>query len=160
MSPLVRHARPEEWKIVRELNREIFDFESAELEKTWNVHYPFSLKARSYYEDACSDRNGLNAFVCEFNGDIVGYGILKLHAFTDQQHRSNVVLFQIDTLSVTKKHRNHGYGYQLIEHMKAYSRENGGTHLSIGVLKGNDRAYHLYGKSGFSDYMVMMEMKL
>ena len=156
----IRHADPDEWKIIRALNSEIFQFEHKNFEPTWNLNYPFTTEARKYYIAACTAQSNLNAFVCTIESKIIGYGILRRYSREELSYRNNVSLFHIETLYIREAYRNNGFGEKLVNHLIIYAKDNGATHISVNVLDDNKRASRFYGRIGFKGHTVALEQKL
>ncbi len=98
-------------------------------------------------------------FVYEDNGVIKGYALIaKMLRDTPLKIRKKVCL--VDQLAVSEKYRHQGIGTKLLEHIKAYVKDNDFDVLKIGVRAENNNAYRLYEKMGFEPQLITMEIKL
>lgn len=98
-------------------------------------------------------------FVYEDNGVIKGYALVT-KSIREMPIKITKKVCLIDQLSVDKNHRHEGIGTKLIEHIKAYVKDNDFDVLEIGVRAQNDNAYRLYEKMGFEPQLITMEIKM
>lgn len=155
----IRKAKPEEWKDIQRLNKQIFDYE-LKIVPSSNCDFPNTQEAIDYFKLAANEKNDHVAFIYELNQRVVGYAISKIIPASELTHRLGVKLGQLHTLCVDKEHRYGGIGKQLIEESKKWALLKGASHFKIVAYADNAPARHLYKKCGFTEFEVGYELKL
>ncbi|MEO1136703.1 MAG: GNAT family N-acetyltransferase [Pseudomonadota bacterium] len=156
----IRDANPDDLEDIRELNRQIFEYEFEQCEKTSNVEYPDQHDGTKYYLQLVYRLDGFVAFVAEIHGKVVGYAGVRLVPDTELTHRNNVKLAQLHTLSVDKEFRNKGIGRALIDRSVAFAQKSGANRMRVIAYALNDRARHLYRAVGFTESEIVHEMPI
>lgn len=156
---MIRQAKPADWKRIQELNRQIFEYE-LEVEPSSNLEFPYTVEAVTYFKKAAEGLDNHIAFVCETEGDIVGYAIAKLISPADLTHRVGIRLAQVHTLGVDKAFRGQGIGKQLIATSRQWAIDNGANRLKIVAYAGNEVARSLYRRVGFREFEVGYEQDI
>lgn len=98
-------------------------------------------------------------FVYEDGNEIKGYALVT-NSVREMPIKITKNVCLIDQLSVDKNCRHEGIGTKLIEHIKAYVKDNDLDVLEICVRAENNNAYRLYEKMGFEPQLITMEIKL
>lgn len=98
-------------------------------------------------------------FVYEEGNEIKGYALVT-KSIRELPIKITKKVCLIDQLSVDKKYRHEGIGTKLLEHIKAYVKDNDFDVLEICVRAENKNAYRLYEKMGFEPQLITMEIKL
>jgi ribosomal-protein-alanine N-acetyltransferase len=88
--------------------------------------------------------SGHSGWVCERDGEIVGYGMLML--VLDEAHLLNI--------SVAKAFQGHGLGRALLAHFIEVARRHGGQMMFLEVRSSNIPAISLYESVGFNEFSV------
>ena len=61
---------------------------------------------------------------------------------------------RVNSLYVSTKYHKHGIGIKLLQKAKERAKEEGYTHLGLGVIYGNTPAINLYKKFGLIEYGI------
>jgi GNAT superfamily N-acetyltransferase len=94
--------------------------------------------------------SGSTVLVAEEAGDIVGLAVLLTRlpsAFAGAVPRK---VIQLDNLVVRVDRRGHGIGDRLLAETQRWSREQGATHIEVGVHAFNHDARRFYERFGFA----------
>lgn len=94
--------------------------------------------------------SGSTVLVAEEAGDIVGLAVLLTRlpsAFAGAVPRK---VIELDNLVVRVDRRGHGIGDRLLAETQRWSREQGATHIEVGVHAFNHDARRFYERLGFA----------
>lgn len=94
--------------------------------------------------------SGSTVLVAEEAGDIVGLAVLLTRlpsAFAGAVPRK---VIELDNLVVRVDRRGHGIGDRLLAETQRWSREQGATHIEVGVHAFNHDARRFYERFGFA----------
>ncbi len=93
---------------------------------------------------ADSLRSGYSCWVCEHNGEVIGYGVLMV--VLDEAHLLNI--------SVAKAWQGRGLGRALLDHFIEVAKRHGGQMMFLEVRPSNKSAIGLYESMGFNEFSV------
>jgi len=85
--------------------------------------------------------NNFGVFICESNGEAIGYGQVIL----------NKGLYTIVNLGILEMYRQRGYGELLVKYLVEFCFNNAIKEIYIKVEKKNIKALSLYNKIGFKE---------
>lgn len=156
----VREASKDDFESIRDLNRQIFEFELEYCEPSSNVDYPDQHDGIKYFLQLVHGLDGFKAFVAEIGNKVVGYVGVRIVPSSELTHRKDIKLAQLHTLSVHKEFRNSGIGRTLIEKAKDFAREFGANKMRVIAYSKNDRARYLYREMGFNEVEIVHECAL
>ena len=95
------------------------------------------------------------------DGDaVVGFILLQAKTRPDFAFVIPGKFCYIMDIIVTEKHRNKGFGTELMFSAKAWAKEQGCSFVNLDVLANNPRAIRLYGKLGFMPKAQEMYCKI
>jgi GNAT superfamily N-acetyltransferase len=105
-----------------------------------------------YLNDFINDKNAFG-FVAKEENKIVGFA----YAYT-LLRPDGKIMFYLHSIGMLSNYQNKGYGSQLLEFIKEYSKQIGCSELFVITDKGNSRACHVYeklgGKNNYDDEIV------
>lgn len=90
--------------------------------------------------------NNFGVFICDNNGQPIGYGQIIL----------NKGLYTIVNLGIIDKYRQQGYGEMLVKYLVEFCYNNSIKNIYIRVEKKNTKALSLYNKIGFREYQSIL----
>ena len=85
------------------------------------------------------------------NGETIGFLTLQEGHHPSRQYSQYL---RILNLAIDEKHRNQGYGTEVIERVKALASERGCDHLKVSCEWHNDGARRFYRETGFQPKQV------
>ena len=97
--------------------------------------------------------------MAKLNNKIVGYVMLSSREGKKNGYRYRKQL-EIDAMGVDEKYRNQGIGFEILEYVKKYAKENNYTDLRLTVNEENENAKHLYEKVGFKVRNIAYTLQL
>ena len=92
--------------------------------------------------------NNFGVFICESNGQAIGYGQIIL----------SDGFYTIVNLGILDDYRQQGYGELLVKYLVEFCHNNSIKDIYIRVEKRNTRALSLYKKIGFNEYESIVTM--
>jgi ribosomal protein S18 acetylase RimI-like enzyme len=105
-----------------------------------------------YLNNFINDKNAFG-FVAKEENKIVGFA----YAYT-LLRPDGKIMFYLHSIGMLSNYQNKGYGSQLLEFIKEYSKQIGCSELFVITDKGNSRACHVYeklgGKNDYDDEIV------
>jgi GNAT superfamily N-acetyltransferase len=152
MKSLIIKAKPEDLKIIQELNLRLFRHEHSKFDRTLDTSWTFSKIGETYYLDKIKNKNSFAA-IAEVGGEPVGYivgSIKKLHYRT-------IRIAEIENMFVLEKFRSKGIGSKLVSAFKKWCYQNKVRKLHVGAIVLNKRAINFYKKQGFREYELYLE---
>ncbi len=122
----------------------------------------FLMPAREWFEDRIREilnDNGQTVFVNENDGVINGYAVIIIKDIASKEKTPRRLCY-IDCLAVTRQNRRSGIGTKLLNAVKEFGKENGCTHIQLGVTARNANAVSFYEKMGLVPRTIIMEERL
>lgn len=122
----------------------------------------FLMPASKWFEDRIREilnDNGQTVFVNENDGVINGYAVVIIKDMNSEEKKPRRLCY-IDCLAVTKQKRRSGIGTKLLNAVKEFGKENGCTHIQLGVTARNANAVGFYEKMGLVPRTIIMEERL
>lgn len=120
------------------------------------------MPAREWFENRIREilnDNGQTVYVNESDGVINGYAVVIIKNIVSEEKTPRRLCY-IDCLAVTKQKRRSGIGTELFNAAKEFGKENGCTHIQLGVTARNTNAVGFYKKMGLVPRTIIMEEKL
>lgn len=138
------------------------------LRQVANVHYEirpdiFYPNTKKYTDDELLQiilSPSTPVFVCEQDGKVVGYCFCVLSQVIGSNLLKDRKTLYIDDLCVDKNVRRSGIGYQLLQFVENYAKEENCNAITLNVWEGNDFARAFYEKHNFGVLKTVMEKKL
>lgn len=93
---------------------------------------------------ADSIRSGHSCWVCEHDGEVIGYGALMV--VLDEAHLLNI--------SIARAFQGRGLGRRLLQHFIEIACRHGGQMMFLEVRSSNTSAIGLYESMGFNEFSV------
>lgn len=155
LNPLIRLARPDELKIVQDLNHELFVSDNRH-HGDLNLNWPYEADGEKYFRELIAGEHGV-VFVAELDGVVVGYvaGDMRRPHTGYYGRRA-----ELENMFVTEAMRSHGIGGKLVEAFFGWCREQGADHVMVSAFSPNTRAIAFYEKQGFEPYVDQLWKKL
>lgn len=97
-------------------------------------------------------------FVCEENGNVLGYVFTVLIDHQGDNMLVPVKELYIDDLCVDEAARGKGVATKLFAYARQYAREKGCYHITLNVWEGNDSALAFYRKMGMTPQKTKLEI--
>ena len=95
--------------------------------------------------------------VCEREGKIRGFAMLKHVQRPENLYRKPVCYLDVDEFGVDAACHRQGVGSELMDWIKAYARENGYNRVELNMWSFNEGALAFYEHEGFGTYRRYME---
>lgn len=153
MKLLIFRARPEDLKVIQELNFKLFKKEHREYDSTLNLEWTFSRIGEKYFLDKI--KNGFAA-IAEVGGEPVGY--LVGSTSKDYPYRLTKRTAELGNMFVLDRYRNRGIGTKLVKSFLDWCRKNDYKHINVAASALNKKGISFYRKLGFKDYTVTLEI--
>lgn len=150
---LVRLANASDYNDVEAIMKQVQQLHvdwRPDLYKMGEIVFPYEM-----YLHAVEDGTFL---VAEWDEKIVGFLFYQLvHIENDNQISRNVIF--IDSMGVDASFRGKGVGHQLFDHVKKIKQERNVDKIELQVNAKNTRAREMYGKYGFKEKAVTLELE-
>lgn len=151
---IIRLARPEELKIVQDLNHELFISDNEHLHDL-NVDWPYEPDGEAYFTSLIAGERGV-VYVAEQGTAIVGYvagAVQKPHSgYTGRRA-------ELENMFVSPERRSMGIGAKLVEAFYAWCRQQSVDYVMVTAFSPNTRAIAFYKKQGFEPYSTTLWAK-
>jgi len=119
----------------------------------WYLHYPGIITV-SQIDYMLGQRYRPDIIAAQINANEAWWDKLEvgswLAGFAGYEHGSAPDSVKLDKLYVHPRVQKRGYGYALVKHVEACSRERGFSLLYLQVNKGNTASIAFYRKAGFA----------
>lgn len=119
----------------------------------WYLHYPGIITV-SQIDYMLGQRYQPEIIAAQINANEAWWDKLEvdswLAGFAGYEPGSVADSVKLDKLYVHPRVQGHGYGYALVQHVEACSRERGFSSLYLQVNKGNTASIAFYRKAGFT----------
>jgi len=152
---IIRKANITEWKIIQNLNAQLFELEFNNYDESLDIHWPD--RNEGYYKNAIISED-YHTLVCEEGNKIVGYIIASLYIRTGERLPSKSS--KIQNIFISESHRGKRIGKQLIQKVETWAKNNGAVEISITASAKNTDALEVYRNLSYEEYDVILEKKL
>lgn len=151
---LIRKAKPEELKVIQDLNYKLFLFDYGR-DPELNIKWPYEKAGEDYFRKMIAGEIGI-CFVAELEGKVIGYlaGCRKLET---PSYRP-VKRAELENIFVLEEYRGTGAGTKLANEFINWSRSKGCTHIFVVPYAENKGAIDFYQKVGFKPYALELEI--
>ena len=152
MEIYIRNARPDEYKIVEAIMRQVQQMHidwRPDIYKDSETVLPLEL-----YEHAAKEET---FYVAEYDGKVAGILFIQYrHIESPNQVIRNIIF--VDSMAVEEKYRGKGIGYAFFDFLRELRDQRGydGTELQVNAR--NKAAYQFYSNYGFTDKSINMEL--
>lgn len=156
-SILIRFAREEDLPRVNELRRQVNDVHAAGKPEIFKPEFSQELRDRIYAIWNDPDRELLLA---EVDGAAVGFAHLHRVHRPETPYAVARSFLDIEEFGVDAAYRRQSVATALIDHIRAYAKEQGFHRLELNMWEFNQGALAFYEAVGFATYRRFMEMDL
>lgn len=154
MEVSIKTATPEDWKLIQQLNYQVFESDSAN-DDDLDLEYPFSDKGQQYYKNLAGGEYG-KCFIAYINEAPVGYAAIAVKDFGYRKSK----YVEVENMGVDPKYRSQGIGKLLMEAAEKWAKEQGATKLYVSAYWGNKRAVDFYKRNGFYEIGLELDKKI
>lgn len=154
MTVKIRQANKDDWKIIQELNNQVF-LNDKNNDDDLNLNWPYSPKGIKYYKDIAGSK-WAKCLIAFFGNKPVGY--IALAPKNWSYRKSKYV--EIENMGVDREYRSQGIGKQLIEKAVKWAKKQKATKMYVSVYWKNKRAIDFYEKNGFYEIEVGLDKNI
>ena len=155
----IRKASIKDLEHILRLNHELFKEEFKKFDKTLNLNWTYSKKAKKYFRERVTKRNGFVEIV-ENNGKIIGYLCGGISEQLFYFYRQKAKHAELENMMIDKKFRGKNLGTKLSKNFMKWCEKNKIDYISVDASAGNEKTLNFYRKLGFKDYDLTLEMKI
>ncbi len=152
MEIYIRNARPDEYKIVETIMKQVQQMHidwRPDIYKDSETVLPLEL-----YEQAVKDET---FYVAEYDGDVAGILFVQYrHIESPNQVTRNIIF--VDSMAVEEKYRGKGIGHAFFGFLGELRDRRGYDGIELQVNARNKAAYQFYSNYGFTDKSINMEL--
>lgn len=154
MNILLRKAAAIDWKIIQELNSQVFQNDK-DNDPDLDLNWPHSETGLTYYKQLADGSYG-HCIIAEENSIVIGYIALAKKTFG---HRKSKYV-EVENIGVRPEFRASGTGTLLMNAAADWAKEQGAKKLYVQAFSGNEKAINFYKKNDFVEIGVEMEKEL
>lgn len=151
MQVVIRESNFEDWKIIQELNHQVFQVDQ-DHDSDLNMDWPFSDEGVEYYKQVANGEIGKCFVACE-EDQVIGYIALAEKVFGYRKSK----YLEIDNMGVDQKYRSQGIGKLLVEKAGEWAGNHGFARLFVSAYWENHGANNFYRKNGFTEIGIMFD---
>ena len=154
MESKIKTATKDDLKTIQELNRILFEKESAEFDNTLDCKWTFSTEGESYFNKRIVEDDGC-IFVAYVDDKIVGYlagGLVK-----NKTYRSVSNFADLENMFVLEEYRGMEIGTRLYETFVEWCKSKVVRRLQVVTSAQNTGGINFYKKNGFINYDLVLE---
>ncbi len=152
MEIYIRNARPDEYKIVEAIMRQVQQMHidwRPDIYKDSETVLPLEL-----YEQAVKEET---FYVAEYDGKVAGILFIQYrHIESPNQVTRNIIF--VDSMAVEEKYRGKGIGHAFFDFLGELRDQRGYDGIELQVNARNKAAYQFYSNYGFTDKSINMEL--
>jgi len=155
-TPIVRKARPEDFKAVQDLNYQLFVHDQ-EYDPLLKMTWPYDKEGAAYLAKRVAGKEGV-CFVAELDGRVIGYlcgGMMKPYSYRMVKKQA-----ELENTLVAAEYRGQRIGEKLFESLMAWAKEQGAERILVSAAAQNLEAIKFYRRVGFGDYATELEFDL
>ncbi|EKD94479.1 MAG: GCN5-related N-acetyltransferase [uncultured bacterium] len=154
MNIKIKKAKLEDWKIIQNLNNQVFISE-AKHDGDLVVDYAFSKSGVSYYKKLANSEYG-NCVIAYDNDKAVGYMAMSIKDFGYRKSK----YVEVENMGVDPDYRSQGIGHLLIDEAKKWAKSQNATKLYVEAYFKNDKAIKFYKREGFGEIGLELDMTI
>jgi GNAT superfamily N-acetyltransferase len=154
MDAKIRQAKPQDWKIIQVLNKELFD-DNAVYDRYLNLDYPLSNIGIAHAKKAAIGK-GTCCFIAFVGNKPIGY----MYGGSKKIPYRILKTAEVYELTVSPGYRSQGVGKQLVEQFKQWCRKRTFEMIMVSSYFANDRAVAFYKKCGLYPTDITLEIRL
>ncbi|MDP3800418.1 MAG: GNAT family N-acetyltransferase [bacterium] len=157
MSFIIRKANLDDLPEISKLNLELFNIQH-QFDPTANLNWSMSPDGQEYFKTRISAEDSFTEVVENENKNIVGYIMCTI--LKRQLYRIDAKYAELESIYVRSEYQGAKLGSQLTNNFINWCRENKVNYISLLVDPKNEEAIKFYRKLGFSNYDLVMQLKL
>ncbi len=157
MQFIIRKAKPSDLSEISKLNLELFNIQH-QFDPTASLDWTVSPDGQKYFKKRISDADEFVEVVESKSGQLIGYiigAVVKRPLW-----RVDAKYAELESVYVQLEHQGAGLGAKLTSDFINWCRQNKVNYISLLVAPKNEEATKFYKKLGFSDYDLVMQIKL
>lgn len=154
METVIKHAESKDWKVIQELNNQVFINDQAH-DDDIDMNWPFSEVGIQYYKKLAEGKYG-KCFIAYSNNQPVGYVALSIKDFGYRKSK----YVEVENIGVDPVFRSQGIGKMLVEKATEWAKSIKATKLFVIAYWENTKAINFYKKNGFYESGLEMDKKL
>lgn len=154
METKILEAKPDDWKVIQDLNVQLFISEK-DNDEDLDVDYPTSEEGIKYYQDIAKGKGGV-CYLAYANDMPIGFIILNKKDFGYRKSK----YIEVESLGVNPEYRSQGIGHSLIEEAEKWAKKKNATKLFVSVYSPNSEGLNFYKKNGFYETGIELDKKL
>ncbi len=157
MQPIIRKAKLGDLPEISKLNLELFKFQHR-FDPTANLEWARSREGQKYFKARIQRADGFVEVAENAEKKIVGYimGVILKRPLW----RIDAQYAELESVFVKSEYQGAGLGAKLTSDFINWCQENKVNYVSLLVDPKNETAVKFYKKIGFSDYDLVMQLKL
>lgn len=152
---VIRRCEPEDESAYIQLNMDFMQ-EVMSSNPYWaSLRMPTEEEMKSVFKEAMNTPDEILIFVCEADGEVVGY----TNTWTVYSIWSRGKSLIVDDLYIALDYRRSGIGKKMMEYLIEFAKNNGYRRVQLHAELDNEKAHGLYRKLGFSEEGILFFMK-
>lgn len=150
----IRPAKPKDWKIIQELQQEVFE-DNYQYDKFLNKKWLFTQEGIDYCQAAVSEKNYC-CLIAEVNNKPAAYliGSERNHSYRTDRNG------EIETMGSSPTFRSQGIGSLLITKFKQWCKEKGISYISANTYAQSPKLINFYQKNGLQPMDLILKGKI
>lgn len=153
----IRKAKLDDLPEISKLNLELFNIQH-QFDPTANIEWTFSEDGQEYLKKRISSENDFVEVAEDENKNIVGY--IMCTTLKRPLYRIDAKYAELESIYIKPEYQGAKLGSQLTNNFINWCRQNKVNYVSVIPASQNEEAVKFYRKSGFSDYDLIMQLKL
>jgi ribosomal protein S18 acetylase RimI-like enzyme len=150
----IRKATTKDFKVIQELNHELFLHEYDRFDKTLDCEWPFKDVGIKYFKERMSKTKGclLLAFV---DGKVVGCLIGSV--IKTVSYRNVRSMAELESIYILEDYQKLGIGTRFVSEFISWCRKRRVERITVRSSAKNEQALAFYRKNGFKDHDAILE---
>ncbi|MDP3764369.1 MAG: GNAT family N-acetyltransferase [bacterium] len=157
MELTIRKATLDDLAEISKLNLELFNVQH-KFDPTANLNWTMSPDGQEYFKTRISAEDSFTEVAEDKSGQLVGYIFGAI--FKRQPWRVEGKYAELESIYIKPEHQVAGLGAKLTSDFINWCRQNKVNYISVIPTSKNEKAIKFYRKLGFSDYDLVMQLKL
>lgn len=141
------------------LYHELLKEEFRKFDRTLNLNYAYSNRAKKYFQERIVKRNGFIGVV-EYDKRIIGYLCGGISVQSPYLYRKKAKRAELENMLIDKRFRGRKLGTKLLKDFVKRCKKNKVDYISVCASAGNEKSLNFYRKLGFKDYDIILEMEI
>ncbi len=150
----IRRANIDDLLHIQKLNKELFELEYNNFDKTLLENWPLTQEGKEYFENAI--KNDIVLIAC-INEKIIGYLAGTLNS---QYSYNNNIQAELDNMCIMNEYRKLGIGSKLFEEFKKICKENKINEIKVVASYNNLNAIEFYKRNGFKEAELTLKQNI